>query len=197
MANQDEKEQPESFVHHLRRNGYTTVGIGKLSHSVDGLIYGYQEKPSDVKEMPHSWDRFVLNPGKWETGWNAFAYANGENRQSLKGQVKPYESAEVPDEGYPDGLILKSAVEELKKLKAQQKPFFLGVGFFKPHLPFNAPKNIGTCTIAQPFPLLQILLFHKTFTQKALVKWGSFIIINCQTKSQHLTSLSRMIMPEN
>ncbi|MGB1362145.1 MAG: sulfatase-like hydrolase/transferase, partial [Flavobacteriaceae bacterium] len=142
MANQDEKEQPESFVHHLRRNGYTTVGIGKLSHSVDGLIYGYQEKPSDVKEMPHSWDRFVLNPGKWETGWNAFfAYANGENRQSLKGQVKPYESAEVPDEGYPDGLILKSAVEELKKLKAQQKPFFLGVGFFKPHLPFNAPKK--------------------------------------------------------
>ena len=116
MANQDEKQQPESFVHHLRRNGYTTVGIGKLSHSVDGLIYGYQEKPLDVKEMPHSWDRFVFNPGKWETGWNAFfAYANGENRQSLKGQVKPYESAEVPDEGYPDGLILKSAVEELKK----------------------------------------------------------------------------------
>ena len=53
---------------------------------MDGLVYGYEEKPSDVKEMPHSWDRFVFNPGKWKTGWNAFfAYANGENRQSLKG----------------------------------------------------------------------------------------------------------------
>ena len=81
MANQMEKERPESFVHHFKRNGYTTVGIGKLSHSVDGLVYGYREEPSDVKEMPHSWDRFVFNPGKWKTGWNAFfAYANGENR---------------------------------------------------------------------------------------------------------------------
>ena len=142
MANQDEDKRPESIVHHLRRNGYTTVGIGKLSHSVDGLVYGYNENPSNVKEMPYSWDRFVFNPGKWKTGWNAFfAYANGENRQSLKGQTKPYESANVPDEGYPDGLILNSALEELKKLKAGQKPFFLGVGFFKPHLPFNAPKK--------------------------------------------------------
>lgn len=142
MANQDEDKRPESIVHHLRRNGYNTVGIGKLSHSVDGLVYGYNENPSNVKEMPYSWDRFVFNPGKWKTGWNAFfAYANGENRQSLKGQTKPYESANVPDEGYPDGLILNSALEELKKLKAGQKPFFLGVGFFKPHLPFNAPKK--------------------------------------------------------
>ena len=142
MANKNEEQRPESFVHHFKRNGYNTVGIGKLSHSVDGLVYGYEEKPSDVKEMPHSWDRFVFNPGKWKTGWNAFfAYAYGENRQSLKGQVKPYESADVTDEGYPDGLILKSAVKELRKLKAQQKPFLLGVGFFKPHLPFNAPKK--------------------------------------------------------
>ena len=143
MAKRNEEQLPESFVHHFKRNGYTTIGIGKLSHSVDGLVYGYEEKPSEVKEMPHSWDRFVFNPGKWKTGWNAFfGYANGENRQSLKGQVKPYEEAHVSDEGYPDGLILKSAIEELNKLKAQQKPFFLGVGFFKPHLPFNAPKKI-------------------------------------------------------
>ena len=98
MANNKEEQRPESFVHHFKRNAYNTVGIGKLSHSVDGLVYGFEEKPSNIKEMPHSWDRFVFNPGKWKTGWNAFfAYANGENRQSLKGQVKPYESADVPD----------------------------------------------------------------------------------------------------
>jgi arylsulfatase A-like enzyme len=141
-AGQNERDRPESLVHHFKRNGYTTVGIGKLSHSVDGLVYGYNESPSEVKEMPHSWDRFVFNAGKWKTGWNAFfAYASGENRQSLKNLVKPYESATVSDDGYPDGLILNSALEELKKLKEKQKPFFLGVGFFKPHLPFNAPKK--------------------------------------------------------
>ena len=141
-ANRPEKKRAESFVHHLRRNGYTTVGIGKLGHSVDGKVYKYEEQPSETMEMPHSWDRFVFNSGKWKTGWNAFfGYANGKNRQSLKNQVKPYESADVSDEGYPDGLILASALNELKELKKQRKPFFLGVGFFKPHLPFNAPKK--------------------------------------------------------
>ena len=175
MANQDEKEQPESFVHHLKRNGYTTVGIGKLSHSVDGLVYGYEEEPSDVKEMPHSWDRFVFNPGKWKTGWNAFfAYANGENRQSLKGQVKPYESAEVLDEGYPDGLILKSALEELNKLKAQQKPFFLGVGFFKPHLPFNAPKKYWDLYDSSTIPIAPDPFIPQNVHPESIGKMGEF-----------------------
>ena len=118
MANKKEQEKPESFVHQFRKSGYNTVGIGKLSHSVDGLVYGYNESPSKIKEMPHSWSKFVFDSGKWGTGWNAFfGYANGENRQSLKNQVKPYESADVDDEGYPDGLIAKSAIAELKLLK--------------------------------------------------------------------------------
>ncbi len=174
-ANQDEKEQPESFVHHLRRNGYTTVGIGKLSHSVDGWVYGYEEKPSGVREMPHSWDRFIFNPGKWKTGWNAFFFfSNGENRQSLGGEVKPYESADIPDEGYPDGLILKCAVEELKKLKAQQKPFFLGVGFFKPHLPFNAPKKYWDLYDRSTIPIASDPFIPKNVHPKSLGKMGEF-----------------------
>ena len=175
MANQDEDKRPESIVHHLRRNGYTTVGIGKLSHSVDGLVYGYNENPSNVKEMPYSWDRFVFNPGKWKTGWNAFfAYANGENRQSLKGQTKPYESANVPDEGYPDGLILNSAVEELKKLKAGQKPFFLGVGFFKPHLPFNAPKKYWDLYDRSSIPTAPDSFIPQNVHPKSVGKMGEF-----------------------
>ena len=175
MANKNEEQRPESFVHHFKRNGYNTVGIGKLSHSVDGLVYGYEEKPSDVKEMPHSWDRFVFNPGKWKTGWNAFfAYANGENRQSLKGQVKPYESSDVPDEGYPDGLILKSAVKELKKLKAQKKPFFLGVGFFKPHLPFNAPKKYWDLYDRPMIPIASDPFIPQNVHPNSVGKMGEF-----------------------
>ena len=175
MANQDEKDQPESIVHHFRRNGYTTVGVGKLSHSVDGLVYGYKEKPSDVKEMPYSWDRFIFNPGKWKTGWNAFfAYANGENRQSLTGLVKPYESIDIADNGYPDGLILNSAVKELKKLKAEYKPFFLGVGFFKPHLPFNAPKKYWDLYERSSIPIASDPLIPKNVHPKSLGKMGEF-----------------------
>ena len=137
-----ENEMPESFVHHLRRNGYYTVGIGKISHSSDGLLYGYEDSVSTKRELPHSWDERPFDAGKWETGWNAmFAYADGENRQSMKKQVKPYEAGEVDDDGYPDGLTTNLALIKLRELKDQTKPFFLGVGYFKPHLPFNAPKK--------------------------------------------------------
>ncbi|MFY0625783.1 MAG: sulfatase [Reichenbachiella sp.] len=137
-----EGELPESFVHHLKRNGYYTIGIGKISHSADGLVYGYEDSVSNKRELPHSWDERPFDAGKWGTGWNAFfAYANGENRQSMKRQVKPYEAGEVDNDGYPDGLTTNLAITKLRELKDQSKPFFLGVGYFKPHLPFNAPKQ--------------------------------------------------------
>ena len=142
ISNEPEGEKPESFIHHLKRSGYYTVGIGKISHYPEGLIYGYRELPSKDLELPHSWNEMLLDPGVWKTGWNAFfAYADGSNRNDRKGLVKPYESAEVEDEGYPDGLTANLAISKLQELALKNQPFFLGVGFFKPHLPFNAPKK--------------------------------------------------------
>ncbi len=142
MSGEEESESPETFIHHLRRNGYYTVGIGKISHSADGLLYGYSEPTSDVYELPYSWDELLFDSGKWGTGWNAFfGYADGENRQSMNHQVKPYEMADVDDLGYPDGLITELALEKIAELAKNGQPFFMGVGYFKPHLPFNAPKK--------------------------------------------------------
>ncbi len=135
-----ESARPESLVHQLKRNGYYTVGIGKISHAVDGRVYGYDEAPGDVMELPHSWNEFLFNPGKWKDGWDAFfGYASGESRQTMKGNVPPYEKGRVDDTGYPDGLTAALAIEQLKKYSKRDQPFFLGVGFFKPHLPFTAP----------------------------------------------------------
>lgn len=142
ISDKPEQTVPETFIHHFRRNGYHTVGIGKISHSADGLVYGYEEPVSQKRELPHSWDELLFDAGKWETGWNAFfAYADGENRQSMKKQVKPYEAGAVGDEGYPDGLTTNLAINKLRELKKSKQPFFMGVGFFKPHLPFNAPQK--------------------------------------------------------
>jgi iduronate 2-sulfatase len=136
------KTSPESFVENLRLNGYYTVGIGKISHSPDGHIYKYLQPKRKDMELPNSWNEMLLDPGKWGTGWNAFfGYANGTNRNELKGETKPYEGAEVDDESYPDGLTASLAIKKLKELSVKNQPFFLGVGFFKPHLPFNAPKK--------------------------------------------------------
>lgn len=154
LARQPETPRPESFVHHLRRNGYYTVGMGKISHSADGLVYGYLDEPSDVKEMPHSWDEFLFDAGKWQNGWNAFfAYADGSDRNHKQRQVKPYEAGDVGDNGYPDGLTAELAIKKLGELKQRDQPFFMGVGFFKPHLPFTAPKKYWDLYREEDIPL--------------------------------------------
>lgn len=134
---------PETFIERLRNHGYYTVGIGKISHYADGKLYPYLGDPEGAPlELPHSWDEMLFDAGKWGTGWNAFfGYADGSNRNTRKNEVKPYECAEVPDSGYPDGLTAQLAVQKLRELAGKKQPFFLGVGFFKPHLPFNAPEK--------------------------------------------------------
>lgn len=142
MAPNTRTNTPESFVDLFRRNGYRTVGIGKVSHAVDGYIYGYNEEKGNRMEMPQSWDEMLLDAGKWKTGWNAFfGYADGSSRTSKNGAVKPYESGNVDDDGYVDGLSAKLAVGKLDELAKSGQPFFLGVGFFRPHLPFNSPQK--------------------------------------------------------
>lgn len=142
ISGKPEDSVPETFIHRFKQAGYHTVGIGKISHSADGYVYGYEEPISQKRELPHSWSELLFDAGKWKNGWNAFfGYANGENRQSLNKQVKPYEAGQVEDDGYPDGLTANLTLSKLKELKNREEPFFMGVGFFKPHLPFNAPKK--------------------------------------------------------
>jgi iduronate 2-sulfatase len=54
-----------------------------------------------------------------------------------------YECADVPDHAYPDGFNTRLAIATLKDHleKNPKRPFFLGLGFHKPHLEFNAPKR--------------------------------------------------------
>ena len=72
LSNKPEQNRPESFIHQLKRHGYYTVGIGKISHSADGLVYGYEEPVSNNRELPNSWSELIFNAGKWGTGWNSF-----------------------------------------------------------------------------------------------------------------------------
>ncbi len=175
ISGQPETSEPETFIHHLKRNGYYTTGIGKISHYADGLLYGYTDPVSSERELPHSWNELVFNPGKWETGWNAFfGYASGENRQSLNRQVKPYEMGNVDDPGYPDGLTAALAVQKLKELSEKGKPFFLGVGFFKPHLPFNAPKKYWDMYNEDEIPLAPFPNIPENINNASLHGSGEF-----------------------
>lgn len=102
----------------LKNNGYETVGVGKVYHPLTDKT---------VRDDPQSWSKpYVKTPGK------TYALANGRVAT---------ECADVPDNGYVDGVITEEAIKTMKELKDGGKPFFLGVGYKKPHLPFCAPKK--------------------------------------------------------
>lgn len=189
ISNNVKSLKPESFIEQLKRNGYYTVGIGKIGHSADGLIYKYTEEPSTNRELPNSWDEIVFNSGKWKTGWNAFfGYENGENRQSLNNNVRPFEKGAVNDEGYVDGLTAQLAIEKLEELKHNSKPFFLGVGFFKPHLPFNSPKKYWDLYNEDDIPIATNIGIPKNVNLKSLHNSGEF---NQYKKTEEFASLTK------
>lgn len=137
------KELPsaQSMPELFRRSGYHTTLIGKISHTADGFVYGYDGKGDGRHEIPMAWDEFATPYGAWKRGWGIFfAYADGRNRED--GDSKDVMEFKVEnDDDLPDGQMASRAIEKLKQFKDQEKPFFLGLGFFKPHLPFVAPKQ--------------------------------------------------------
>lgn len=175
IAEQPEKEVPETFIHHLKRNGYYTVGIGKITHHPDGYVYDYLEPKSNILELPHSWNEMLLDDEKWGSGHNAFfGYADGTNRHTHNKNVKPYEMADVPDEGYIDGLTANLAIKKLGELKVKDQPFFLGVGFFKPHLPFTAPKKYWDLYNEDELPVSPTPFIPENVNKASLHESGEF-----------------------
>lgn len=175
ISGKPENDDPETFIHQLKRNGYYTVGIGKISHYVDGLLYGYTDPVGTEYELPHSWNEMLFNPGKWGTGWNAFfGYADGTNRQSMNRQVKPYEMGNVDDTGYPDGLTAELALKKLNEVAKKDQPFFLAVGFFKPHLPFNSPKKYWDLYNEDELPLSPNPYIPENVNKASLHNSGEF-----------------------
>lgn len=129
---------PELF----RTSGYRTVCIGKLSHMPDGKVFDYQGRGDGRAELPNAWDELATPYGAWKRGWGAFfAYAGGRHREDGQGHRDVMEFVADDDEDLPDGLMARTAIDKLEALKQTRQPFFLGLGFFKPHLPFVATKQ--------------------------------------------------------
>jgi iduronate 2-sulfatase len=122
----------------FRENGYTTVSVGKVSHHPGGRG-GPNWDDEKILEMPNSWDRHLLPAGDWKhpRGW-MHGLANGEIRANAK-DMDVFQALEGPDDIYPDGISTTEALNQMKELAAEKKPFFLAVGILRPHLPFGAP----------------------------------------------------------
>ncbi|MCK5782436.1 MAG: sulfatase-like hydrolase/transferase [Flavobacteriales bacterium] len=152
----DKRPNVTTLPQHFKNSGYTTYGVGKI----------YDPRSVDKGHDKVSWSKFIL-PGrlKYHEGFGKpelSYYQNPETKATItklrkeaesKGitdgnkqyhyiakRCKPaYEKADVPDDAYIDGAIVNSGIELLKEAAKSDKPFFLAVGFKRPHLPFVAP----------------------------------------------------------
>ncbi len=127
---------PEQF----KRHGYHTQAFGKIYH--DGL----DDSPS--WSVPSS-------PGRTRKGGQgeilelvdeeAIAGVPFEQRARIPTVIRPrkdcraIQSPEVPDKTLYAGRMTQQAVETLAQIK--DEPFFLAVGYRRPHLPFVAPQR--------------------------------------------------------
>jgi iduronate 2-sulfatase len=122
----------------FKAQGYRTLSLGKITH-YPGNLTG-KDWAVGPEEIPGVWDRSWIPRGPWATAEAIMhGYANGVPRDP--GKSPPWEAKDVGDDAYPDHWVAADAVTTLKELAAAGKSWFFGVGFFKPHLPFAAPKK--------------------------------------------------------
>lgn len=124
----------------FKQEGYHTEAIGKVMHG-------------KMTDRP-SWSVPAWPEDGWQAGMQyvdeaslAAIRAKSQGRV-LSGSEIPtlewtkrnsWQAPDVPDNALQDGQVGDRAVEALRRLK--DKPFFLAVGFQKPHLPFTAPRR--------------------------------------------------------
>lgn len=142
----DVKTLPQYF----HENGYHTVSMGKIfhNHMPDSNSFDEPDLRPDIFNTPDMVDRdpesfyydeelnkelarvrekrLKRNPNAYAGGW---AYGRST------------ESSEAPDNAFYDGAQTDLAISTLKDLKERDQPFFLALGYYRPHLPFVAPKK--------------------------------------------------------
>ena len=129
-----------TWAQHFKNNGYYTARVSKIFHmGVPGGI----EKGTDGADDPASWtERFNSAGPEWKAlgdGETLENNADGRKPGPVGGNTFVVVEADGNDLVHSDGKTAAKAVELIKQHK--DKPFFLGVGFVRPHVPFVAPRK--------------------------------------------------------
>jgi arylsulfatase A-like enzyme len=137
---------------HFMNNGYHVRGIGKIYHG------GYDDPPSwSVPWEGAKANNFGPDGQKVIARLRSAAKAKGGDGSRVRGL--PFEAPDVADDYLADGWVANRGIGLLRAAKGKTEPFFLAIGFVKPHLPFVAPKKywdlydpakLPTATTADP-----------------------------------------------
>lgn len=140
--------QPDivTLPQHFRAHGYETVYCGKVFHQGDtDEQFSWSREPvrwlRDVKKPRGPYALPENNRMKAENLKEMLAkYGEAARRGLASGPA--YENADVPDHAYIDGYDTLRAIATMQQMVNEgDKPFFLALGFRKPHLNWTAPKK--------------------------------------------------------
>ena len=138
----------------FKDNGYYTARVSKIFHM--GVPIDI-ETGSNGEDDEASWtERFNSQGPEWKaTGQAELVQGNPDGKIARKGgNVMTIVKAEGDDLVHSDGKTAQKAIELIKKHK--NEPFFLAVGFVRPHVPFVAPKKYF-----DPYPFGEITMPEK------------------------------------
>ncbi len=144
----------DSWPQYFRRHGYHSARVSKVFHM--GV-------PTDISpgrdgaDDPASWDEAFNSPGPESkaagTGETLENNPGGKNKKIAGGNRFVYVKAHGDDLVHSDGKTAKKAVELIGRFKTRDKPFFLAVGFVRPHVPLVAPRKYF-----EPYPFADMVL---------------------------------------
>lgn len=117
---------------HFMNQGYTAARVGKIYH---------YDNPKGVGTNGHD------DPASWRERYNPRGRDKDEEdkifslRPGSFGASLSWLAADGSDEEQTDGKVATKSIELLEQYSREEKPFFLAVGFYKPHTPYVAPKK--------------------------------------------------------
>lgn len=133
---------PQYFMNH----GYHAESMGKVFHIGHGntnddaswSIPHHKEKVIEYL-LPESTDRQLTREEAFFENTRMYMEDTPGNKELPRGAA--WEMPDVLDEAYADGRVARHAIDRLRVLAKKDQPFFMAVGFARPHLPFCAPKK--------------------------------------------------------
>jgi arylsulfatase A-like enzyme len=185
-----------TLTQQFMQHGYHAVGIGKIFHNVIQDPPSWSEPKLNVAGYPFDPDAVYRAEEnvEWLERRKQALIAKGDRRRVDrfgKWYLKHVatENVDVPDDAYFDGAQTNVAIAKMRQLATDSKPlFFLAVGYYRPHLPFNVPKRYWDMYDREAIPLAP---------NRFLPKNAPIMAVNTARELRGYTDFQKMPLPHN